>query len=325
MKLLSLFTGIGAFEEGLKRAGIDYELVNFCEFDDVPAKAYCLIHGEDPSKNLGDITKVNEKSLPDFDYMTYGFPCQSYSVAGERLGFDDPERGDLFFHSMRIAREKQPKFMIGENVYGLVTHDRGNTLKVVLNTLDYIGYNTYHAVLNSVNYGAAQSRDRIFFVSIRKDIDKGFEFPEPSNERTSLKDVIENRPRKPMKVNLQPYNKRSYFTKQYSSGKGVVKLFDGVSEGYFSSSFCSNRIYSIEGASPTLTTKNDTVFHEIGGHLTPRERFIIQGFNPDYVDILMDHNIPVGKIDKMSGNSINVDVICAIQKKLFAEYTNEVR
>ena len=106
IRVLSLFSGIGAFEEALKNIGIDYELVNFCEFDEKIAKSYALIHNVDESLNLGDITKVNEETLDDFDLMTYGFPCQAFSIAGKRLGFKDETRGNLFFESMRIAEHK---------------------------------------------------------------------------------------------------------------------------------------------------------------------------------------------------------------------------
>lgn len=320
MKILSLFSGIGAFEEGLNKNGITYELVNYCEFDEYPSKAYSIIHNVPEDKNLGDITKVDEKTLEYFDYMTYGFPCQSFSMQGKRLGFDDPTKGDLFFHSMRIAKYKQPKFMIGENVVGLVTHDKGNTFKTVLATLDYIGYNTYYKIMNSYDFGSAQSRERVFLVSIRKDIDKGFEFPAPYEYKVSVKDILENHPRKTMKESLIKYNDPKYFVNNYKSDKGMIKLFDGCSEGYFQSSFCSNRIYSIEGSSPTMTTKNDCVFSEINGHLTSRERFILQGFNPNYVDQLKNSGLSQGRIDKMSGNSINVNVIGEIQKKLFNDY-----
>ena len=170
IKVLSLFSGIGAFEEGLKNLGVDYELINYCEFDKPIAKAYSLIHNVDIKMNLGDITKVDETRLGDFDLMTYGFPCQSFSLAGKKLGFDDPDKGNLFFESMRIAKYKKPKFMIAENVKGLIMHDKGTTFKTVLNTLEDIGYNNYYKVFNSSYFGIPQARERIFIVSIRKDI-----------------------------------------------------------------------------------------------------------------------------------------------------------
>lgn len=101
LKVLSLFTGIGSPEKGLENLGVDYELVGFSEIDKNAIKAYCAIHGVDESLNVGDVTKLDETTLEDFDLMTYGFPCQSFSVAGKKLGFEDEEKGGLFFDSMR--------------------------------------------------------------------------------------------------------------------------------------------------------------------------------------------------------------------------------
>ena len=116
-----------------------------------------------------------------------------------------------------------------------------------------------------------------------------------------------------------PYMSEEYF-KKYKSDNNIKKLFDGNVQGYFTSGFSSNRIYSINGTSPTLTTKNDAVYYEINGHLTQRERFKLQGFNPDYVDLLLKNGISKRYIDKMSGNSITVNVIQAILKNLLLSY-----
>ena len=321
LKILSLFSGIGAFEEGLKNLGVDYELVNYCEFDEPIAKAYSLIHNVDETLNLGDITKVDETKLEDFDVMTYGFPCQSFSLAGKKLGFDDPDKGNLFFESMRIAKYKKPKFMIAENVKGLIIHDKGNTFKTVLNTLDDIGYNNYYKVFNSSYFDIPQARERIFIVSIRKDIDNGlFVLPEGKLTNKTVRDFIEfNSKRKPPKSSLIPYMSEEYF-KEYESSSNIKKLFDGNTQGYFTSDYTGKRIYSIDGISPTLTTANNATFYEINGHLTQRERFKLQGFNPDYVDLLLANGISKGYIDKMSGNSITVNVIEEILKELLKTY-----
>ena len=318
IRVLSLFSGIGAFEEALKNIGIDYELVNFCEFDEKIAKSYALIHNVDESLNLGDITKVNEETLDDFDLMTYGFPCQAFSIAGKRLGFKDETRGNLFFESMRIAEHKKPKYMIAENVKGLVGHDKGNTFKIIIETLEQLGYNNYYKILRSCDFGVPQARERIFIVSIRKDIDDGnFKMPIGKLTDKTLEDIIEDKPRKEMMKSLQPYNDTSYFTKKYVSNMNIIKLFDGVAEGYFTSGFSSHRIFSIKGISPTLTTKNDASYSEINGYLTGRERFKLQGFNPNYVDILIKNGISKGLIDKMSGNSITVNVLESLFRELF--------
>ena len=125
LRLLSLFSGIGAFEEALKNIGIDYELINYCEFQKFISKAYSLIHSVDENLNLGDISKVDETKLKDFDLMTYGFPCQDISALGTQQGLFDEDgnltRSGLFFEAMRIANFKKPKYMIAENVKALTS------------------------------------------------------------------------------------------------------------------------------------------------------------------------------------------------------------
>ena len=318
LKMLSLFSGIGAFEEALKNIGVDFELINYCEFDSQISKAYSLIHNVSEDLNLGDINKVDETKLEDFDLMTYGFPCQSFSAQGKRLGFEDETRGNLFFESMRIAKHKKPKYMVAENVKGLISHDKGNTFKIILETLESIGYNNYYKVLRSCDFDIPQGRERIYIISIRKDIDD-YNFTMPIGKLTdkTVEDIIEDFPRKKIKESLQIYNNPKYFINEYKSDMNIKKLFDGCAEGYFNSSFSANRIFSIKGVSPTLTTKNDAVYSEINGHLTGRERFKLQGFNPDYVDMLIENGLTKGLIDKVSGNTITVNVLEEIFKNLF--------
>lgn len=318
LKVLSLFTGIGSPEKGLENLGVDYELVGFSEIDKNAIKAYCAIHGVDESLNVGDVTKLDETTLEDFDLMTYGFPCQSFSVAGKKLGFEDEEKGGLFFDSMRIAKEKKPKFMIAENVKGLVIHDKGNTFKTVLSTLEDIGYNNYYKVCNSVDYGIPQARERVFIVSIRKDIDNGrFAFPQGSglNGKTMADFVDLNNTNRHTKQSIKKYFDSKYH-KDYQSKNGIVKVFDGCAQGYFSSSFSQNRIYSVFGVCPTLTTGHDSpLIYEVGGLLTGEERYLLQGFTKEDYE-KASKVCSEGALSKQAGNSITVDVIQAILHSL---------
>lgn len=198
LKLLSLFSGIGAFEKALDNLEAPYDLVSFCEFDKYAVKSYCAIHSVDESKNLGDITKVDETKLPkDIDVLTYGFPCQDISLAGKQKGlFNDDgtqTRSGLFFEALRIIEHTQPKVAIAENVKNLVSKKFNAQFQVVLTSLDSAGYNSYYAVLNAKDYGVPQNRERVFIVSIRKDVDTGlFEFPEAFPLEKRLKDVLED-------------------------------------------------------------------------------------------------------------------------------------
>lgn len=198
LNVLSLFSGIGAFEKALDNLGVNFNLVGFCEFDKYAVKSYCAIHGVDESMNLGDITKVDETKLPkDIDILTYGFPCQDISNAGQMKGLFNEDgtqtRSGLFFEALRIIEVTKPKIAIAENVKMLTSKKFAGQFKIVLDSLEEAGYNNYWAVLNSKDYGVPQNRERVFIVSIRKDIDQGlFAFPEGFPLEKRLKDVLED-------------------------------------------------------------------------------------------------------------------------------------
>lgn len=198
MKLLSLFSGIGAFEKALKNLNINFDLIGYSEIDKYASKAYSLIHNEPESKNLGDITKINISTLPfDVDMITYGFPCQDISIAGNKQGFFNSQgektRSGLFFNALNIIQAVQPKVAIAENVKNLTGKRFKNEFKMILNSLCLAGYNNYYKVLNAKDYGIPQNRERVFIVSIRKDFDtKSFEFPEPIELDKQLKDLLDD-------------------------------------------------------------------------------------------------------------------------------------
>ncbi len=197
MKVLSLFSGIGAFEKALDYLHIKYELVNYCEIDKYASKSYSLIHNVPESMNLGDITKVDTSKLPkDIDLITYGFPCQDISLSGLQKGFEhngELTRSGLFFEALRIIEDTKPKIAIAENVKNLVSKRFTKEFGIVLNSLEAAGYNNYWQVLNAKDYGIPQNRERVFIVSIRKDVDNGlFHFPIPFELKLRLKDMLED-------------------------------------------------------------------------------------------------------------------------------------
>ena len=198
MKVLSLFSGIGAFEKALDVLKIPYELVGYCEIDKYASKSYSAIHDVPETMNLGDITKIDEKALPkDIDLITYGFPCQDISLAGKQKGLFNEDgtqtRSGLFFEALRIIEESQPRVAIAENVKNLTGKKFNAQFQIVLASLEAAGYNNYWQVLNAKDYGIPQNRERVFIVSIRKDIDTGnFKFPEPFPLELRLKDMLED-------------------------------------------------------------------------------------------------------------------------------------
>lgn len=177
--------------------GHDYQLIGYCEIDKYAANAYSQIHGVSENYNLVDVTKVNTVLMDDVDLITYGFPCQDISAAGKQRGFEDKDgnrtRSGLFFEALRIIEETRPLYAIAENVKALTSKKFEKEFKTVLDSLDAAGYNNYWAVLNAKDYGIPQNRERVFIVSIRKDIDKGgFKFPEKMPLNIRVKDILEN-------------------------------------------------------------------------------------------------------------------------------------
>lgn len=193
LKLLSLFTGIGAFEKALERLNIDYELVGFSEIDKFAIKSYCAIHNVPENKNLGDITKINIDKIPDFDLLTWGFPCQDISIAGRMEGIKKGTRSGLYYEGYKILKAKRPGISITENVKNLTSKRFKEQFETILKDIEELGYNNYWQVLNAKNYSVPQNRERIFIVSIRKDIDKNnFVFPSPVELKLKLKDLLED-------------------------------------------------------------------------------------------------------------------------------------
>lgn len=196
LNVLSLFSGIGAFEKALKNLNIPYNLLAYCEIDKHASKSYSIIHDVPESMNLHDVTKVDMLDIEDrVDLITYGFPCQDISNAGKQKGFTDENgertRSGLFFEALRIIEDYRPKFAIAENVKALTSKKFTEEFKTVLESLEDAGYNNYWQVLNAKDYGIPQNRERVFIISIRKDIDNGFTFPEPIPLELRLKDILE--------------------------------------------------------------------------------------------------------------------------------------
>ena len=196
LNVLSLFSGIGAFEKALERERVLFKVMNFCEIDKYAVKSYCAIHGVPEQINLRDVSTVNTAELHDINLITYGFPCQDISAAGHQKGFFDENgnitRSGLFFAALKIIKDTKPEYAIAENVKALTSKKFTAEFATVLDSLEQAGYNNYYKVLNAKDYGVPQNRERVFIVSIRKDVDDGsFCFPKPQTLNICLKDVLE--------------------------------------------------------------------------------------------------------------------------------------
>jgi DNA (cytosine-5)-methyltransferase 1 len=200
LKVLSLFSGIGAFEKALTNLHIDFELVGFSEIDKYAIKSYCAIHNVDELLNFGDVIKIIKPELPDFDLLVGGSPCQAFSTAGHRKGFEDT-RGTLFFQYVETLKYKQPNFFVFENVKGLINHDKGNTLNIIAQSFSEVGYRIDIELLNSKFFNVPQNRERIYIVGIREDL--------VENEDwfiSDRKDVLTNGKRRLKELGVKSFN-----------------------------------------------------------------------------------------------------------------------
>ena len=198
IKVLSLFSGIGAFERACCRIGLDWELVNYCEIDRWASQSYSMVNQCSESLNLRDVRTVTTETVRDqhVDLITYGFPCQDISIAGKQQGFvndsGESTRSGLFFEALRIIKELRPHYAIAENVKALTSTKFKNEFATVLSSLEEAGYNNYWRVLNAKDYGIPQNRERVFIVSIRRDVDEGdFQFPDKEPLMLRLRDMLE--------------------------------------------------------------------------------------------------------------------------------------
>ena len=323
LRVLSLFSGIGAFEMALRNIEIDYELVNFCENDKYAIKSYCAIHGVDENLNLGDITKVSIENLPkDIDLITHGSPCQDFSVAGLQRGGDEGSktRSSLMWNTVEIIKHCKPKYVIWENVKNVLSKKHKHNFDKYLKTLELLGYTNYWKVLNAKDYGVPQNRERVFVVSILGE-HKPYEFPKPIKLEKRLKDILE------IEIDDKYYlsEKVQKRFKQTKSDNGENSII-GTTAPKFRTIGQRDLVYSKEGIMGTLvatdykqpkqileTIQGDTSIRK----LTPRECVRLMGLNDKDIDKIQMTKISDTQQYKLAGNSIVVPVLEEIFKNLF--------
>ncbi|MDY6423476.1 MAG: DNA cytosine methyltransferase [Bacteroidales bacterium] len=191
MRTLELFAGIGACSKALERIGINVEIVDAVEIDKYAIKSFNAIHGTD--FKVQDI-KEWDKDLKDIDLITHGSPCQDFSIAGKQEGGDlgSGTRSSLMYETIRIVGKIRPKYVLWENVKNILSKKHKHNFDAYIDTMNVLGYNSYYKVLDAKDYGVPQHRERVYTVSIRKDIDTGFVFPEPMELKLRLKDILED-------------------------------------------------------------------------------------------------------------------------------------
>ena len=308
---IDIFSGIGGFRIALESLG--GECVYSSEIDEHAIRTYKKNFNDIPD---GDITKVDEKNIPDHDVLCAGFPCQPFSIGGYRKGFEDT-RGTLFFDVARIVKEKKPKIVFLENVSGIKSHDNGNTLKVIKRTLKDLGYKSHDNVMNAMHYGVPQNRNRWYCVAIRDDIDSNdFKFPDRTELEYTVKDILESNIDESYKITkIANENINRHIQKFYESGRqkeGETLIANEVRK-----SRCGFRA---DGISPCLTAKMGTGGNNVpivvseGRKLTERECLALMGY-PSWFAI--EENTMQSY--KQIGNSVVVPIIKKIANK-FIKY-----
>ena len=313
IKLLSLFSGIGAFEEALKNIKQPFVLTNYCEFQPFISKSYSLIHDVPESKNLGDVTKVDETKLEDFDVMTFGFPCQDLSSLGDQKGFfnenGEKTRSGLFFDAIRIMKHKLPKVAIIENVRALVSKPMKENFEKMKELISEMGYNFYHTIMNTKDYGIPQSRNRFFGVCIRKDVDtETFEFPEKQPLTTVASDY---------------YDDVNTISDDYYLEEKHHKYFNEMRLKKKYSSLNSDVLVCMTTKQGQKSNPQNFVQDEKGYRiLTEAEMFAFQGFKKEDAKKLMNNGITTSQVGYMCGNTISVCTVEHIFKKLIEALPN---
>lgn len=352
-RVASLFSGIGGFEAGLNNSKMNIEVVFASEIDENARISYQT--NFDAKELRGDITKIDEFSIPDHDMLVAGFPCQSFSIAGKQGGFDDT-RGTLFFDVCRIIKAKKPKIVLLENVKNLISHDKSKTIRTILLHLSELGYFIDFDILNSCDFSVPQNRERTYIIAFNRDIyniineeynlnsnskkinelkselNKSnypscnfFDNVKKSQISTSIQDIID------LSVKNQRYmidNARvqeflNTEIKDYSSkSNSILKLFDLPKE-VWKDLDRQRRVYSIMGISPTVLARSDStkIYLESNGtkcirKFTPEENFRAMGFDQKFINNIMSSGMSNTSLYKQSGNAVTPPVITAIADEI---------
>lgn len=305
LKTVDLFAGMGGVRLAFEKAGFHTVFAN--DFEEKCKASYDL-NFEEAKLTVDDICNIKPASIPNFDLLLGGFPCQPFSVAGERRGLQD-ERGTLFLEIVDILKERQPIGFFLENVKNLTGHDFGKTFRKILKELDVSGYDIKYAVLNSMNYGnVPQNRERVYIVGFRKGtgLIDNFTFPSTMKLTKTIEDVLENEVPSQYYYNDKPLFER---LKNFSFKKGLIYQWR---RGYVR----ENK----SGVCPTLTANMGTGGHNVPlvrddkgiRKLTPRECARIQGFPDSYrLPDLAD-----SYLYKQIGNSVSVPVVYRIAEQM---------
>lgn len=303
LKILELFGGIRACSKALERLGIEYECVDYVDIDKYAVKSVNAIY--DSNYEPQDICDWNKDI--EVDLIMHGSPCQDFSIAGSGKGgnLGSGTRSSLLYETVRIVEKLRPKYILWENVKNLLSKKHIHNFNAYLYKLEQLGYTNYYQLLNAKDYGIPQNRERIFTLSIRNDIDKGYIFPKPFKLDLRLIDILEQKPI----IRLGNFESKTICYNSKGGRKGIPNLQPSVKD----------RIYSIYGISTCITT---SIFYMpkylLNGKiytLSAKECWRLMGFDDvDYEKAASVNSIT--QLYKQAGNSIVVNVLVSIFKEL---------
>ena len=318
-KSIDLFAGIGGIRLGFDQAfGDDIETVFVSECDKKAQETYIANFGEKP-RIFGDITKINEIDIPNHDILLAGFPCQAFSLAGQKKGFEDT-RGTLFFDVARIVEFHKPKVVFCENVKNLVNHDRGKTFKIIKETLNDLGYRVFYKVINSKDFGVPQNRERIYIIAFREDISPNkFIFPEKTDDTKVIADIMENKETSPKYYLSDVYleSLRKHKRRHQAKGNGFgyeIRDVNSIAGAIVCGGMGRERNLIIDKRLTDFTPVTNIkgkINREYIRKMTPREWARLQGFPDDFKLVVADTHLY-----KQFGNSVTVPVIKVIAENI---------
>ena len=324
MKFIDVCSGVGAGRLGLEANGL--QCVGYSEIDKDAEYTYNVLHkGEEVA--LGDLTQIKEESLPHFDFLVGGFPCQTFSIAGKRSGLQDEERGQIIYHIARILKASNSSFFILENVKGLINHDKGRTFKIVLNLLKELEYEVHSSVLNSIDYGVPQTRERIYLVGIKKElvhIDKPFSFPKKLDRDYDIADFLpDTRDEFIFDGSNKSYKKayitfEKYLNNKYNKGK--YDIAELLKEDYLVLDTRQSDLRIYKQKVPTLRRGRHGILYVRNRQLrklSGYEAFLLQGFSNELA-LKASNKQSNGKLLAQAGNAMTINVIEAITRELLA-------
>lgn len=311
MDFFDFCSGIGGGRIGLEMNGL--HCVGHCEIDEKADYTYKLFFND--NRNYGDLTKVDIDELPNFDFMIAGFPCQTFSIVGNRKGFED-ERGQIIYSLIKILKKKKIKYFLFENVKGLVNHDNGKTLKTIIKELENCGYTVFWKVLNSAEYGVPQMRERVYIVGFRNDLRvTNYSFPNATNLDYNFQDYLDEENELELEINNKTFLK--YLDNKYNKNEynidEILLLENRVIDWRQSDLRIYNEIF------PTLRTGRHGILYvknrklkKLNGY----ESLLLQGFPKKIAIKIKEQKLKNNMILSQAGNAMTVTVISEIVKEM---------